>query len=200
MRIKPLLSIGVFSALLVTGAVVSRADNNRHDNDRDQALQLNSKLREIRIGYNIAPVVLNTRGKNPLLIGLGSYIVNAQGGCNDCHTHPNYLPGGDPYAGQPEAINSAQYLSGGRQFGPFTSKNLTPDDSGRPAGLKFEQFKKLLRTGRDPDELDPMTGLPRILQVMPWPVYGNMTDLDLRAIYEYLRAIPKLPNNPSPGP
>jgi hypothetical protein len=35
---------------------------------------------------------------------------------------------------------------------------------------------------------------------MPWPVIGKMTDLDLRAVYEYLRAIPKLPDNPSPGP
>jgi hypothetical protein len=25
---------------------------------------------------------------------------------------------------------------------------------------------------------------------MPWPVYRNMTDEDLRAIYEFLRAIP----------
>jgi hypothetical protein len=35
---------------------------------------------------------------------------------------------------------------------------------------------------------------------MPWPVYKNMTDLDLRAIYEYLRAIPSLPDNPKPSP
>ena len=30
---------------------------------------------------------------------------------------------------------------------------------------------------------------------MPWPVYGQMTDTDLRAIYEYLRSIPSLPSN-----
>jgi hypothetical protein len=29
-----------------------------------------------------------------------------------------------------------------------------------------------------------------LLQIMPWPVYKNMTDHDLRAIYEYLSAIP----------
>ena len=45
--------------------------------------ELEMKGREIRIGYDIAPVTLNTRGKNALLVGLGSYIVNAQGGCND---------------------------------------------------------------------------------------------------------------------
>jgi hypothetical protein len=59
------------------------------------------------------------RGKNPALLGLGSYIVNTAG-CNDCHTHPSYAPGGDPFQGQPEMIDAAQYLSGGRVFGPFT--------------------------------------------------------------------------------
>jgi hypothetical protein len=29
-----------------------------------------------------------------------------------------------------------------------------------------------------------------LLQVMPWPNFQNMTDHDLRAIYEYLSAIP----------
>ena len=48
-----------------------------------------------------------------------------------------------------------------------------------------------MRTGQDDG---------RILQVMPWNVYGKMTRLDLRAIYEYLSAIPPLPDNPAPGP
>jgi hypothetical protein len=199
MRIHPLLSVGVVSALLATGAVVTQAGDDRHDNDRDRGHELDSKAREIQIGYDVAPVVLDTRGKNPLLVGLGSYIVNAQGSCNDCHTWPNFATGGNPYRGEPEVINSDQYLAGGRLFGPFKSKNLTPDAFGRPAGLTFEAFENLLRTGRDPDELGP-NGFPRILQVMPWPVIGKMTDLDLRAIYEYLRAIPSLPDNPSPQP
>jgi hypothetical protein len=29
-----------------------------------------------------------------------------------------------------------------------------------------------------------------LLQVMPWPNYKSLTDYELRAIYEYLRAIP----------
>src|SRR5262249_28432732 len=71
---------------------------------------------QIRRGYEIAPVPLDLRGKNRALVGLGSYIVNAQAGCNDCHTHPSYAPGGNPFVvGQREQINAAQYLSGGRQ-------------------------------------------------------------------------------------
>jgi hypothetical protein len=31
-------------------------------------------------------------------------------------------------------------------------------------------------------------------------VIGKKTDRDLTAIYEYLRALPSLPNNPNPGP
>jgi len=39
-----------------------------------------------------------------------------------------------------------------------------------------------------------------LLQVMPWPLYRWKTDRELSAMYEYLRAIPPLLNNPSPGP
>jgi hypothetical protein len=180
-------------AIAISGLVVASTGLTHENDERDRALS-STRAREIRIGYNIAPVPLDTRGKNGLLVGLGSYIVNAQAGCNDCHTNPNFAPGGNPFMGQPEVINAAQYLSGGRQFGPFTSKNLTPDQYGRPAGLTFEEFLNVMRTGQDPD----VPGYT--LQVMPWPVYKNMTDLDLRAIYEYLRAIPSLPDNPSPSP
>jgi hypothetical protein len=34
---------------------------------------------------------------------------------------------------------------------------------------------------------------------MPWPSFGKKTDRDLAAIYEYLSAIPSLPD-PVPGP
>lgn len=155
---------------------------------------------QVARGFAIVPpgVTLNLQGRNRALVGLGSYIVNTSG-CNDCHTHPSYLAGGDPFAGQSELVNSAQYLTGGRQFGPFTSRNLTPDSTGRPAGLSLSEFLNLMRTGVDPD-WSPASGRPQILQVMPWPVFGKMTDRDLTAIYEYLSAIPSLPNNPNPGP
>jgi hypothetical protein len=146
----------------------------------------------VLIGFKIAPVPLNIRGKNAALVGLGSYLVNAAGGCNDCHTHPSYLPGGNPFLGEPEIINAEQYLTGGRQFGPITSKNITPDEFGRPAGLTYEEFEHLMRTGEEAPG--------RLMQVMPWPVYNKLSDRDLRAIYVFLSAIPSRPNNPNPGP
>jgi hypothetical protein len=174
--------------LLIVPASVVRAD----DEDRSE----NGSESQIKRGFEINPVDLNLAGKNRALVGLGSYIVNT-GGCNDCHTHPSYLPGHDPFKGQPELINAAQYMAGGRTFppSPFVSANITPDAQGKPAGLTFEQFRSTLRTGHNP--LDPPGSL---LQIMPWPVIGKKTDHDLRAIYEYLRAIPSLPDNPNPGP
>jgi hypothetical protein len=184
-------------AAMTTSADEDRQDNSRHD-DGDHDGRHNNKDSDrarIRRGFAISPVHLSLRNKDPEKVGLGSYLVNAVGGCNDCHTHPSYLPGGDPFQGEPPIINADQYLTGGRQFGPtITSANITPDQDGRPAGLTFEEFRYLIRTGHDPD--DPS----HILQVMPWPVYANMTDSDLRAIYEFLRAIPSRPNNPNPGP
>jgi hypothetical protein len=159
-----------------------------HHDDADAA--------RVRRGFAIAPVPLNLQDKSLALVGLGSYIVNAQDGCNDCHTHPSYAPGGDPFQGQPEQINIDQYLAGGRRFGPrITSANITPDADGKPAGLTFEEFRELMRTGHDPDNPSG-----ELLQVMPWPLYSKMIGRDLRAIYEYLRAIPSLPDNPNPGP
>jgi hypothetical protein len=151
-------------------------------------------------GLEIAPVKLNLRGKDVALIGLGSYIVNAQAGCNDCHTSPPYAEGGDPHMGQRTRINKAGYLAGGTPFGPFLSRNLTPDSKGRPAGLTLTQFLKVMKHGTDFKD-DPALPSP-ILQVMPWPIYANMRDIELRAIYEYLRAIPhaETPAPPPPAP
>lgn len=140
----------------------------------------------VRQGLEIAPVSLHLQGKNRALVGLGSYLVNAVGGCNDCHTCPSFSPGIDhnPYIGGDGEINDTNYLAGGVAFGPFISKNLTPDDAGRPAGLTFNEFRSVFRTGIDPD-----TGL--YLQVMPWPVLRNMTDRDILAVYTYLSTIPQ---------
>jgi hypothetical protein len=40
----------------------------------------------VRIGFQIAPVPLNLDGKDSALVGLGSYLVNAIGDCNGCHS------------------------------------------------------------------------------------------------------------------
>jgi hypothetical protein len=59
-----------------------------------------------------------------------------------------------------------------------------PDEHGRPEGSTFEEFVVTMRTGTDPEDRH------RKLLVMPWPTFRFMTTRDLRASYEYLRAIP----------
>ena len=198
---RQLILMGAFLSVFV-GSV--RAED-RAVNDLPDLSRLNSRhfpfieLERIVRGYRIAPVPLNLRGKDLALVGLGSYIVNGQGGCNDCHTDPEYVSGGDPHNGEPEQINTEQYLAGGGTgFGPFVPRNLTPDANGLPAGLTRAQFLRVMRTGVDLKALPPPVPSPAndLLQVMPWPVYRKMIDRDLNAIYEYLKAIPSLPGYP----
>lgn len=197
-----LKAIAFLSAALLSGMTMANDGNSRdaRNGNGDDSLELrglgheNLAAQQIKRGFEIVPagVFLNLTGKNRGLVGLGSYIVNTSA-CVDCHTHPSYLS--DPFSGQAELINAQQYMTGGRQFGPITAPNLTPDASGKPAGLTRAQFIQTLRTGHNPN--DPPG---QILQVMPWPSYGKKTDLDLTAMYEYLRALPSLPDNPNPGP
>lgn len=172
---------------LATAALSATAGDRRHDGYAESL---------VKRGYQLVPpgVKLNLMGKNRAMVYLGSYIVNTSG-CIDCHSHPSYAAGGDPFKGEPEVVNADQYLSGGRQFGPITSANITPDHAGKPAGLTRAEFIQTLKTGHNPH--DPAG---QLLQVMPWPTFGKKTDLDLAAIYEYLRAVPSLPDNPNPGP
>lgn len=182
------LALGLCLAASVPASASDRADRtDRDDDDRGS---------QIRRGKELVPpgVKLNLMGKNHQMVWLGSYIVNTSG-CIDCHSHPSYAPGGDPFRGQPEMVNATEYLSGGRQFGPITAPNITPDHAGKPAGLTRDQFLQTLRTGHNPN--DPAG---QILQVMPWPSFGKKTGHDLNAVYEYLRAIPSLPDNSKPGP
>ena len=130
----------------------------------------------IRIGFKIAPVHLNLEGKNRALVGLGSFIVNAQADCNGCHNaggppNFNYAAGGNPYFGQPQKTDPTTYLAGGSNFGqvgtptgpngyagPFIIvRNLTPDKNGRPEGGRtLSEFKQIMRVGTDFDHIHPI--------------------------------------------
>lgn len=197
------LGVALLSALLLLPAF------NGEESDASSSRRLDRSIRllpqKARIGLEIAlspklfgqdPVKLQAFLNNLerldrrglLKVGLGSYIVNASGDCNGCHTwlpgNTNWASGGNPFQGQPKHINVAGYLAGGRPFGPVTSANLTPDKDGLPAGMTEEEFIDLIRTGREEDEPD------KILQVMPWPVFGEMTNDDLKTIYAFLSVIP----------
>jgi hypothetical protein len=201
-----------------TGAVVAAVlAASGLSNLRGAKAQSNGDSR-IEIGLRAAPVPLNMNGKNPAQVGLGSYLVNVAGDCNGCHSagpQTEYARGGNPFFGQPAQTNPATYLGGGRDFGALIpgsahiiSRNLTPDSSGLPeGGNSFEEFVQIMRTGMDPDQMHPTcTGAPNancipapfdgsLLQVMPWPNFKDLSDHDLRAIYEYLKAVPCVEGN-----
>jgi hypothetical protein len=206
-----IVGMAIAVTLIILAGVSLNTSRVRAENDDG-----NSDESKIKTGFDIAPVKLNLHGKNRALVGLGSYIVNAVGDCNGCHSAgpaTEFLAGGNPYLGQhPKKIDTSHYLGGGRDFGPFGpggalthlySRNLTPDKTGKPlGGAEFSEFLEIMRTGKDFDHIHPnCVGAPNgtclpgpfdgsLLQVMRWPFFADMTDRDLRAIYEYLSAIP----------
>ena len=234
-RLK-VLGVGVTFAGIALAVMLVRSPrvqaHSEGDNDEDSL---------IRRGFEIAPVPLNLEGKNRALVGLGSFIVNAQSDCNGCHTSGappnfNFAAGGNPYFLNqgPTKTDPTTYLSGGTDFGPalppgfydpgyggylgpdMISRNLTPDKTGRPeGGNTLEQFREILRKGTDFDHLHPnctaVSATPSPancipapvdgsrLQVMPWPVFGQMTDHQIDAIYEYLSAIPCIEGPATPS-
>jgi len=191
MRLRPLLLLSLAACAFLVVL------NDRSSAQGGAATASDDEAARIRIGFQVAPVPLSLTDKDPNLVGLGSYIVNTRISCNDCHTNPPWVPGHNPHlGGTPAEVNAAAYLAGGNLFagGQIVSRNITPDSHGLPAGLTFAQFVHTLRTGIDPD--DPSS----LLQIMPWPYFRTMSDHDLAAVYEYLRAIPSLPSAPGTPP
>jgi hypothetical protein len=168
---KSLIAGAALAALVVMGVVV-RPPSARAKNDNNGS---QDEKEMIQIGLAVAPVPLNMAGKDPDMVGLGSYIVNVTGDCNGCHSHgpatEYVVPSGNPYLLQPPysgttQVNAATYLGGGRDFGAFPplpgallhiiSRNLTPDKSGLPEGGRtLAEFIEIMRTGVDLDHAHP---------------------------------------------
>ena len=242
-RLKTLVATIAFAAVALAAMLVrSPRVHARNDEDNDEASL-------VRIGFKIAPVPLKFDEEKRDLVGLGSFIVNAQSDCNGCHTaggppNFNYAGGGNPYFGQKAVVDPSVYLSGGMNFGPvgtptgplgyagpnIITRNLTPDNTGQAeGGHTLDEFKEIMNKGTDFDHIhpictaeqlaqieattDPSAPLPvcipatmgnsvdgDLLQIMPWPVFHNMTGHQIEAIYEYLNAIPCLDNTTSTPP
>ncbi len=144
-------------------------------------------LKKYQIGLRISPIEIDTEEmtkKKKKSIGMGSYIVNAQSACADCHSCPTYAMGSNPFEGGDGSLNKANYLAGGAPFGGIRSRNLTPDPSGKPAGLTQGQFLTVISTGVNPVRGEPLRA------VMPWAFHRFMTTKDLKGIYAYLKELP----------
>src|ERR1700693_4578440 len=117
---RKLAGVGVPVAVIAFAVVLSNSPRVRADDLKEDAG--GGDEARIELGIRMAPVPLNLTGKSRDMVGLGSYLVTAVGGCNDCHNHgpwnDQFAPGGNPFFGQPKRINPATYLGGGRNFGP----------------------------------------------------------------------------------
>lgn len=142
-------------------------------------------------------------------VELGRYLVNTMG-CHDCHTplklgpkgpepdmsraltgHPQdmvmppapALPPG-PWIASIAATNTAWAGPWGVSF----TANLTPDKETGLGDWTEEQFIATMRTGKHQGKGRP------VLPPMPWSVYGNLVDPEIKALWAYLRSLAPVKN------
>lgn len=182
--------IGVFAIVFAAGLIAALGTTVQ---GQGQGQGQGNEGSEVQAGRRAVPpeITLNLAGKNKSLVYEGSYYINGVSDCGGCHNAPE----GDP--ANPIPLED-RYLAGGQDFGPVFTRNLTPDATGKPAGLTFDEFLAVIRVGRDWKNLPPNVGNPDTLIIMPWMAFRFGTDRFVRAMYEYLSAIPCLPGGPAP--
>ena len=150
---------------------------------------------------------------DPARVQRGAYLVNAMG-CHDCHTPWKMGPKGpEPdmsraLTGHPADVTvpappkltppwSWTALATNTAFaGPwgvsFTA-NLTPDPETGLGRWTAETFIATIRNGRHEGKGRPL------LPPMPFPVYANLNDEDLRSVFAYLQSLAPVRNRvPAP--
>ena len=145
----------------------------------------------------------------------GEYLVNSIG-CDDCHSPKRMGPHGPeiiaelrfsgfPGNGQLPPVDTTEVKKGWILFAPdLTSAvgpwgasfgaNISSDGSGI-GNWKEENFIRALREGKYKGLVNSRPLLPP----MPWTVYKNMNDDDLKSIFAYLKTS-KPVNNAVPAP
>ncbi len=118
----------------------------------------------------------------------GAYLVNASA-CRECHTKMDHGKAiGEPFAGGFEF----KFPNGS----VVRSANLTPDTlTGLGAWDKatfIRKFTEYTDSTYKPITVDWKAG--DFQTVMPWTMYGGMTEQDLGAIYDYLRSLKPVAN------
>jgi hypothetical protein len=147
----------------------------------------------------------------------GSYLVNSIG-CDDCHSPKKITPTGleiipelrlsgfNPEMASlkptTDAVKQGWMLFGGDlttavgQWGQSYAANLTSDATGI-GNWKEEQFIKALREGK----YKGLDNTRPLLPPMPWFVYKNLSDDDLKSIFAFLKTTKPVKNVvPAPKP
>ncbi|MEE8443539.1 MAG: c-type cytochrome, partial [Dehalococcoidia bacterium] len=119
----------------------------------------------------------------------GQYLSSHLSSCAECHTPRNPQTGqflmDQPFTGQSLRIEEE-----GVSVQP---PNITPDQETGIGSWSEDQFLTALRTGMRPD------GTVIMPLFMPWLIYKDLSDDDLRAIYRYLRSLPATSNDVPPS-
>jgi mono/diheme cytochrome c family protein len=117
----------------------------------------------------------------------GEYLV-ALAACSDCHT-PGALMGQPQMDKQFAGSNVGFQIPG---LGTYYAPNLTPDKDTGLGNWSEADIVKAMRTGERPDGR-------KLIPVMPYGWYAQMTDDDAFAIAAYLKSLAPIANK-SPGP
>jgi hypothetical protein len=91
------------------------------------------------------------------------------------------------------ALTNGHLTAWAGPWGVSYARNLTPDVATGLGSWTEDMFIKSIRNGKHQGE---GRGL---LPPMPWQVYRNMTDDDLKAVWAFLRSLPAV-NNAVPDP
>ena len=140
----------------------------------------------------------------------GEYLVSIIG-CDDCHSPkkmgahgPEIIPelrlSGYPSNRPIEKADSnmvkkgwimlnSDLTSAAGPWGMSFAANLTSDETGI-GNWTEENFMRALRKGK----FKGLEGSRDLLPPMPWFVYKNMTDEDLKSVYAYLKTVPAVKN------
>ncbi len=122
------------------------------------------------------------------VLATGKYLVNATA-CIECHTK---FDKGQLVAGTE--------FGGGREF-PFPdgskvcSGNISLDMETGIGSWSKDKFISLFHSRSDSTALNTNLKPGDFNSIMPWTMYGKMTDADLEAIYTYLRTVTPIKND-----
>lgn len=117
----------------------------------------------------------------------GEYVFTAAA-CSECHTKQDK---GKPVEGM--------YLAGDFEFPMYTggvvrSANITPDKKTGIGTWDEDFFVQRFKVYADKDYVPNTIKQGDFNTVMPWMMYANMTEEDLRAIYAYLQTVKSVEN------
>lgn len=179
--------------------------HNYRTADRDDIIAIIAYLRTIESNKNVPPKTelnfpmnlivhlipekadFSQRPDESNKVEYGKYLVK-MASCADCHTpmeKGEYIPGKE--------------FAGGMEF-PFPdgsvvrSANITPSKKTGIGNFSEDQFVSLFKAYTDSNYVIRDLKEGEVNTVMPWFVFKNMKESDLKAIYSYLRTLEPIEN------